>query len=109
MRRRARSEDRAYVLSLNGAIRNLETAIDNRERLAHLGLGDTERRVRIESVPTHYRVEPFLTEETAERPPLGGRAVEKRPRLPRPPISNPLDDPQQTNTARGAHRPMTSP
>src|SRR5215813_5995660 len=45
------------LCSLDGAVRYLQSAIDDCERVAHLLLGDAERRIREERVPPHERVE----------------------------------------------------
>ena len=44
---------------------DLEPAIDDCKGVAHLGLGDAERRVCEERVPPHESVEAFLPEEFA--------------------------------------------
>ena len=40
----------------NRAIGNLQSLINDRERLAHLIFSDTQRRVREELIPTHERI-----------------------------------------------------
>src|SRR5882724_5042086 len=97
-----------WLRSLNSAIRDLQSLIDDRERLAHLGFSYTQRRVREERVPPHKRVEPFLTKELAERLHLLRGAVEGRHRFSCLRISHQLDDSEKPNVARRAHRRVTT-
>ena len=86
----------------NGAISDLEALVDDRERLAQLSFGDAKRWVREERIPTHKRVEPFLTEELPERLHLGRRSVERRHRLACLSIAHQFDNPKESDVARRA-------
>src|SRR5690242_15359102 len=88
---------------INRLVRDLQPAIDNRERLAQLGFRDTKRRIREERVPTHKRVESLFAEELAQRLHLGCSAVKWRERFARLSISDQLKNSKQTNVARRAH------
>src|SRR5713101_6509796 len=57
-------------------ISDLQPAIDDLKRLAHLLFVDAERRVGEEGVPADEGVEPLLAEETSERRHFVGGAVE---------------------------------
>ena len=56
-----------HLCLLNGLVSDLESPIDDRERLAQLVFDNTERRVREERVPANECVETVLTEELSER------------------------------------------
>src|SRR5439155_25101648 len=62
-------------------VRDLESSVDNPDRLAQLRFGDAERWIRIERVPPHESVQPFVAKEAGEGFHLIRRAVERRERL----------------------------
>src|SRR5690349_1419051 len=84
-------------------VRELQPAIDNRERLAQLGFRDTQRRIREERVPAHDSVESFFTEELAQRLHLGCSAVKWRERFACRAVSYQLKNSKQTDVTRRAH------
>src|SRR5438876_3176920 len=93
---------------LNRAVGNLQSLVDDREGFAHFCFGDTQRRIGEEGIPTHERVETFLTEIFSERLHLRRGAIERRQRLERLMISHQLDDAKETQVARRSHGRMTS-
>ena len=54
-------------LILHGPITDLQTLINNREGFAQLFLVNAQRRIGIERIPAHQRVESLLAEELPQR------------------------------------------
>src|SRR5947208_2163681 len=85
-----------------GLVRDRQAAIDDRKPLSQIVLGDAQRRVREEGVPSHERVEAVRAEELAERGHLGRRAAEGRERFTRLAVADQLDDAEEADGADGA-------
>ena len=80
-------------------VRDLQRAIDDRERLAQLFLGDAQRRVGEEVVPVHEGVHAVLAEERAELLHFGAGAVEGGHRFFRRAVADELEDAEQADRA----------
>src|SRR5262245_59562867 len=91
----------AICASTDRSIRDLQPAIDDRECLAQLGLGDAQRRVREERVPPDERVQSLLPEELRQRRHLLRRAVERRERRLLRPVAYQLDQAEEADRSRG--------
>src|SRR5882672_4527996 len=95
---------RLINMSVNRLVRDVEAAVDDRERFAQLCFGDAQRRIGEERVPAHERVEPFLPEESRERLHLVGGAVERRERCLFRLVAHQLDQAEQSNRSCRADR-----
>jgi hypothetical protein len=85
------------VLVDDGFVGNLQAAVDDAEGFAQLLLVNAERRIGVEAVPAHERVEAVLAEEAAEGGHLVGGAVEGRHRLARLAAANQFEDSEQAD------------
>ena len=64
---RSRDLRHAQGLILHGPVRDFQALINNREGFAQLFLVNAQRRIGIERIPAHQRVESLLAEELPQR------------------------------------------